>query len=82
MADHVLNAELAYFKLHQQELVEKYEGKFLIIKNMKIQGVYGTEMEAYSEAKKKFQLGTFLIQRCLSGEDSYTQTFHSRVVFH
>lgn len=79
MADSQLRDELEYFKANQVELVEKYEGKFLVIKNQKIQGVYDTEMDAYTDAKKKFELGTFLIQQCLPGQESYTQTFHSRV---
>jgi hypothetical protein len=76
-----LQKELEYFKSHQEELVQKYLGKFLVIKNQKVQGVYDTEMDAYTDAKKNFELGTFLIQHCLPGEESYTQTFHSRVAF-
>ena len=79
MTDDYLKKQLEYFKTHQDELVNKYEGKFLVIKDQKVQGVYGTEIEAYADAKKKFELGTFLIQHCLPGQESYTQTFHSRV---
>ena len=81
MTDHNLQKQLEYFKSHQDELVKKYRGKFLVIKDQEVQGVYDTEMEAYTEAKKKFELGTFLIQQCLPGQESYTQTFHSRVAF-
>jgi len=81
MTDSYLNKQLEYFKLHQDELVKKHKGKFLVIKNQEIKGVYDTEIEAYTNAKKDFELGTFLIQQCLPGEESYTQTFHSRVVF-
>ena len=81
MTDSNLQKQLEYFKTHQEELVKKYEGKFLVIKNQEVQGIYGTEIEAYTEAKKKFELGTFLIQHCLPGQESYTQTFHSRVTF-
>ena len=79
MTDNNLQKQLEYFKSHQSELVRKYEGKFLVIKEQEVQGVYDTEMEAYTVAKKKFELGTFLIQQCLPGQESYTQTFHSRV---
>ena len=79
MTDSRLTKELEYFKQHQQELVQKYEGNFLVIKDQSIQGIYDSEMEAYTEAKKKFELGTFLIQQCLPGQESYTQTFNSRV---
>lgn len=79
MTDGYLQKQLEYFKSHQQELVKRYEGKFLVIKDQEVKGVYDTEIEAYTEAKKQFELGTFLIQHCLSGQESYTQTFHSRV---
>ena len=81
MTDNYLQKQLDYFKSHQGELVEKYKGKFLIIKDKEVQGVYNTEMEAYADAKKRFRLGTLLIQQCLPGQESYTQTFHSRVKF-
>lgn len=79
MTDSNLQKQLEYFKSHQDEFVRKYEGKFLVIKDQAVQGVYDTEMEAYTDAKEKFELGTFLIQQCLPGQESYTQTFHSRV---
>ncbi len=80
MIDGYLQKQLEYFKAHQDELVKKYEGKFLVIKDQEVRGVYNTEIEAYTDAKKKFELGTFLIQQCLPGQESYTQTFHSRVM--
>jgi hypothetical protein len=81
MTDGNLQKELEFFKENQKEFVEKYEGKFLVIKNQKLEGIYQAETEAYLEAKKKFELGTFLIQHCLPGQDTYTQTFHSRALF-
>lgn len=81
MTDGLLQKELGFFKKNQAELVKKYEGKFLVIKDQSVQGAYDSEMEAYSTAKKKFELGTFLIQHCVPGEGSYTQTFQSRVIF-
>ena len=82
MANKDLEKELNYFKANQAELLEKYTGKFLVIKDQKIQGVYDSETDAYNDAKEKFELGTFLIQSCLPGDEGYTQTFHSRVVLH
>lgn len=79
MTSDYLQKQLEYFKSHQDELVEKYKGKFLVIKDQEVKGVYDTEIEAYTNAKKKFGLGNFLIQQCLPGQESYTQTFHSRV---
>lgn len=74
-----LQREFNYYKQHQKELVEQYSGKFLVIKDDIVQGAYNTEIEAYQEAQKKYELGTFLIQFVTPGEASYTQTFYSRV---
>lgn len=73
-----LQDELQYFKENQTELLKQYEGKILVIQNKQIVGIYDSELEAYNEAQKKFELGTFLIQKCLPGVDSYTQTYYSR----
>ncbi|MDO8522692.1 MAG: hypothetical protein Q7S12_00185 [bacterium] len=81
MTSSYLQKQLDYFKSNQDEFVKKYKGKFLVIKDQKIQGIYNTEIEAYTDAKKKFELGIFLIQQCSPGQESYTQTFHSRVAF-
>lgn len=77
----MLEKEFKYYIDNQTELVEKYQGKFLVIKGENIVDVYESFEEAVIEAQKKYDLGTFLIQQCLPGEDSYTQTFHTRAVF-
>ena len=79
MADVDLKKEFEYFKANQDEFVKKYSGKFLVIKDQAVVGVYDTKGQAYDEASKNFELGTFLIQECLPGLESYSQTFHSRV---
>lgn len=81
MKNNNLEKELAFFKANQSQLVQKYQSRFLVIKDQEVKGDYSSEMEAYTEAQKSFELGTFIIQQCLSGTESYTQTFHSRVVF-
>ena len=77
----MLENEFKYYLDHQSELVEKYNGKVLVIIGENVVGTFTTEQEAYFSSIKKFQLGTFLIQKCTPGADAYTQTFHSRVVF-
>lgn len=66
---------------NQEELVKKYNGKFLVIKNNDVVGVYDTEESAYFDAKDKYGLGNFIIQFCSEGTEAYTQTFSSRVIF-
>ena len=77
----MLEKEFKYYKDHQKDLVKKYEGRFLTIVGEEVVGDHPTQLEAYLEAKKKYEMGSFLIQHCLPGEGSYTQTFHSRVAF-
>lgn len=76
-----LEKEFEYYLEHQAELVELYNGKYLVIKDSHVQGAYDSEMEAVDEASKTYELGTFLIQKCEPGTESYTQTYHSRVSF-
>lgn len=80
--DNPLQKELNYFKTNQKELLRQYVGKFLVIKNQKVEGVYDSEIEAYDKAQKNFKLGSFLIQKCVPGKESYTQTFYSRLEIH
>jgi hypothetical protein len=76
-----LEQEFVYYREHQDELVEKYEGKFLVIRDCEVRGVFDSELQAARETSKEFLLGTFLIQKCEPGVENYTQTFHSSVAF-
>lgn len=76
-----LEKDFQYFLKNKKELVEKYNGKFIVIKNQQIIGVYGSEVEAVTETEKEHTLGSFLVQKCEPGSESYTQTYHSRVAF-
>jgi len=77
----MLKREFKYFLENQKEFAKTYNGKFIVIKNRKVVGVYDTELEAVETTSKKYELGTFLVQKCESGDASYTQTFNSRVSF-
>jgi len=76
-----LEKEFNFYKEHQDEFVQKFNGKFLAIIGDSVVGVYESELAAYTETKKKYAAGTFLIQHCTPGTESYTQTYHSRVAF-
>lgn len=76
-----LKKEFEYYLAHQGELVEKYNGKYIVIKNQEVIGVYDQELEAVQETRKEHELGAFLVQKCEPGERSYTAIFHSRVAF-
>lgn len=76
-----LEKEFKYYIENQDELLKKYQGKYIVIKGEKVIGAYNTSSEAYSESQKTNKIGTFLIQFCSPGTTSYKQTFFSRVSF-
>lgn len=76
-----LEKEFNYYLSNQNELVKQYNGKFIVIKDQKIIGAYVSEIEAIETTSQKHELGTFLVQKCEPGTESYSQTYHSRVAF-
>jgi len=66
---------------NQDELVKKYNGKFIVIKDNAVIKAFKTEDEAYFDSIGKYEAGTFMIQKCSPGDKDYTQMFHSRVIF-
>ena len=76
----ILEKEFDYYLAHKAELLKRYAGKFLVIKDRGVIGVYHSDIEALQETSKTHNLGTFLIQKCEPGAESHTQTFHSRFV--
>lgn len=79
----MLEKEFKYYLDHQDELVKDHYGRYIVIKDDKVLGDFGSEVEAVIHAKNnlKLKLGTFLVQHCMPGEGNYTQFFHSRVMF-
>jgi len=77
----MLKEEFDFYIKNQAGLVKDYDGKYIVIKDQKVQGAYDTQTEAYEKATAQFELGTFLIQLVTPGTEAYTQTFHSRVTF-
>ena len=45
----MLKKEFTYYLNHQSDLVSKYNGKFIVLKDEKIIGVYSSHSEAYNE---------------------------------
>jgi uncharacterized protein (DUF1330 family) len=75
-----LEIEFKYYIEHQDELVKKYNGKFIVIKGQVVIGSYDSEILAIQETSKSHPLGSFLVQKCEPGNKSYNQTYHSRVL--
>jgi len=76
-----LKTEFDYYVAHQAELVEKHNGKVVVIMGQKVIGVYDDKITAITETQKKHALGSFFVQKVEPGTGAYTQSFHSRVAF-
>ena len=72
----MLEKEFRYFREHQKDLMQRYSGRFVVIKGEEVIGVYENEMQAYAETKKVHEPGTFLIQQCLPDDDAFVKVFH------
>jgi len=77
----MLEKEFKYFLDNKEKLTEQYMNKFIVIVNQEVVGKYDTLEDAYNDSKNKYEIGTFLIQECTPGSESYTQIFHSRALF-
>ena len=67
-----LKDDFHWYLEHQDELVAKYDGKTLLIRDGKVFGAFDDELEAVREALKKYKFGEFLAQPCSPGADAYT----------
>lgn len=76
-----LEKEFKYYLSHQNELVEKYNDQYIVIKEEEVIGSYESEIEAIEKTQETYDLGTFLVHKCGAGKDNYTQTYHSRVIY-
>ena len=74
---HPLETEFQYYLEHQRELVAQYQGKYLVIKDTTVVGVYDDELTAVRKTATVYPPGTFLVQKCDVGIE--IQTYHSRV---
>ncbi len=75
-----LAKEFKYYLANKDALIKQYSGKVIVIRDEKILGVFDSEILAVEAVSKTHPLGTFLVQRCEPGEESNSQTFHSRVL--
>lgn len=80
MNNDLLKQDFNYYVQNHEEIVKKYLNKYIVIKNQNIVDSYDTFEEAVSESSKKYELGTFIIQKCSEDLNELTQVFHSRVL--
>ena len=66
--------QLAYFIKHQDELVARHRGKYLVIVDDEVVDVHESALDAYLSAKDRFSVGSYMIQPCEPGPAAYTVT--------
>lgn len=66
--------ELTYFIKNQDALVRQYGGKVLVLREGAVVDAFKTPLEAYLAASRRFERGSFMIQRCEPGPEAYTVT--------
>lgn len=76
----MLDNEFYFYRTNQNDLVSKYNGRFVVITGNKVIGDYGSYLEAYVKTKKQYEPGTFLIQECTEGNSAYTITRRNRIM--
>lgn len=69
-----------YYIKNHDEIIKKYLNKFIIIKDEQIIDAYDTFEDAFENSSAKYELGTFIIQKCTKDIEEDTQIFHSRVI--
>lgn len=55
--------DIDYYKKHRTEFIDQYAGKYMVIKNMCIIGVYDTLSTANEETLRSHPAGSFIIER-------------------
>lgn len=71
-----------YYLQNQDALVEKYDGKYLVITKDGVAGAYDTQEEGYAVALRDYGKGNFMLQLCTEGDSAYSQRFFTaRVAF-
>ena len=73
----ILDNEYKYYQDNKEHFLSQYEGKFIVIKNKEVIGVFDDKITAVEETRKKHELGTFIVQEVIKND---VITFHSRVL--
>ena len=69
-----------FFRANKDEYLKEYEGKYLLIFEKSLIDAFDDQLSAMEEALKTYEMGTFIVQHCVTDEDE-TMKFYSRVGF-
>ena len=73
----MLEREYKYYESIKSNLLKDHLGEYVVIKDNEIVGIYKSLEEALREGSKRYEIGTFLIQKITEKEE--IQQFTSRV---
>lgn len=65
----MLEKERQYFSDHHAELISRYLGKFVVIKEEEVVGAFNTIEEALAEGARRFGLEPFLVRQVTTAEE-------------
>ncbi|MDG0887850.1 hypothetical protein [Paracholeplasma manati] len=68
-----------FFIQNKAELIEKYFGQFILIKDQVVVGAFSSLTEAMVFGLSKFEKGSFTVEECVASSFE-PQVFHSRVM--
>lgn len=66
--DKTLETELRTYEQHRENLLGTAEGKFVLIRNEEIVGVYDSKMDAIAQGYQKFGNVPFLVKQIVKVE--------------
>lgn len=67
--------EQAYFDAHKADLLQHHNGKYALIKDDQLAGVYDTEQAAYEAGVHRFGLASFFIKLVVDDQENQVSYF-------
>jgi hypothetical protein len=64
----MLEKERKYFETHRAEWLKQHSGKFVLVKEEELVGVYNTQQEALIEGARRFGTSSFLVRQVEESE--------------
>jgi len=71
--------DFRYYLNHQDDLVKKYNGKYIVLNDSQVVGAYDDYADAFYSSLEKYEPGTFMVQLCTPGDSAYTARYYNRV---
>jgi hypothetical protein len=77
---HELSRLFSYYVANQDEIVELFNGRHVVIYDCGVVADFDSALDAYQYAMEHYTPGEFMLQHVGAGEDNYTQRFYSPIV--